>query len=313
MTAVVAKADVAKVRAFNRRYTQAFGFFRDRLDDSAFALTEARVLYEIAHGEKLTAADIGRFLDIDKAQLSRIIAKLRKAKLVAAAPSPDHAKHLLLSLTAKGAEAFRTLNAATESTISAHLAQIAGPDRARLIQAMDEINAALEGKAAATNAYRLRDPVPGDLGWIIHRQACLYTQEYGWDWTYEALVARILGGFVEHFDPAREKAWVAEIDGRIAGSIFLMQSDEPDCGKLRLLYVEPWARGQGLGAALVAACIEQAKKSGYRRLELWTNSVLTSARHIYQAAGFTLIEEKQHRSFGADLTGQVWRLELPKS
>ena len=310
MTQHVPAAEIAKVRAFNRSYTQAFGFLRDRLDGSPFALTEARVLYEIAHGSGPTAAEIARALDLDKAQLSRVIAKLRRSGLVKASPSPQHAKHQLLSLTQKGKHAFESLNAATQEVIGAKLASLPPDTRAQLVQSMNTITASLALPREMAGAYSFRDPKPGDLGWITHRQAVLYAEEYGWDWTYEALVARILGEFVATFDPKREKAWVAMADGRIAGSIFLMKSDMPKVAKLRLLYVEPWARGCGIGAALVAECIAEARRMGYATLELWTNSVLTSARRIYEAAGFTLVDEKPHHSFGKDLMGQTWRFTL---
>ncbi len=310
MTQHVPAAEIAKVRAFNRSYTQAFGFLRDRLDGSPFALTEARVLYEIAQAEGPTAAEIGRALDLDKAQLSRVLAKLRRSNLVKTSPSPQHAKHLLLSLTQKGKQAFEALNAATQKAIGAKLASLPPDRRAQLVQSMNSITASLTPPGQMAAAFSLRDPTPGDLGWITHRQAVLYAEEYGWDWTYEALVSRILGEFVESFDPKLEKAWVAMADGRIAGSIFLMKSGTPETAKLRLLYVEPWARGRGIGAALVAACIAEARKMGYTALELWTNSVLTSARRIYEAAGFMLVDEKPHHSFGKDLVGQTWRLDL---
>ena len=306
----VPAAEIAKVRVFNRCYTQAFGFLRDRLDGSPFALTEARVLYEIANGEGSTAAEIGRMLDLDKAQLSRILAKLRRSNLVKASPSPHHAKHQLLSLTQKGRRAFEGLNAATQDVIGTRLAAIAPPERERLVQAMEDVTASLLPPVKKEHAFTFRDPRPGDLGWITHRQAVLYAEEYGWDWTYEALVSRILGEFAQNFDTRREKAWVAMADGRIAGSIFLMKGDKPSVAKLRLLYVEPWARGGGIGAALVQACIKEARKMGYATLELWTNSVLVSARRIYETAGFHLAEEKPHHSFGKDLKGQTWQLNM---
>lgn len=306
----VPAGEIAKVRAFNRSYTQAFGFLRDRLDGSPFALTEARVLYEIAHGDSPTAAEIGRALDLDKAQLSRVIAKLRRSGLVKASPSPQHAKHQLLSLTQKGKHAFESLNAATQEAIGAKLASLVPEARTHLVQSMDAITASLAPAGGKKRDFSFRDPKPGDLGWITHRQAALYAEEYDWDWTYEALVARILGEFVESFDPKCEKAWVAMADGRIAGSIFLMKSDRPKVAKLRLLYVEPWARGRGIGAALVAECISQARRMSYTSMELWTNSVLVSARRIYEAAGFAFVDEKPHHSFGKDLMGQTWRLVL---
>jgi N-acetylglutamate synthase-like GNAT family acetyltransferase len=182
--------------------------------------------------------------------------------------------------------------------------------RNRLVEAMRDIRAALDGREAKEADISLRGLKAGDVGWIIHRQTLLYHEEYGWDWTYEGLASRILGAFVAEFDPAREDGWVAERGGAIVGSIFLMKSDEPKVAKLRLLYVEPAARGAGLGRRLVETCIARARELGYRELTLWTNDILVAARHIYQAAGFRLISEAPHHSFGHDLVGQTWTLDL---
>jgi GNAT superfamily N-acetyltransferase len=245
---------------------------------------------------------------MDKAHLSRIVARLKGRGLLAARTSPDHGRHLLLSLTEAGQAAFADLERGARASMGALLEPLDEAARARLAAAMAEIETVLE--ARPEGEVRLRGLRPGDLGWIAHRQGVLYHQEYGWDWTYEGLVCEILGRFCANFDPAREDAWVAEVGGRTAGSVFLMAGDAPDTARLRLLYVEPFARGSGLGRRLVGVCIERARALGYRRLTLWTNDVLVAARRIYETAGFRLEEAAPHRSFGHDLHGQTWTLEL---
>ncbi len=303
--------EVASLRSFNRLYTQRLGLLNQRLDGSPFPLSEARVLYELAHNPSINAAGISRRLGMDRAQLSRILAGFLKRRLLAKKTSPEHAKHQQLSLTPSGARAFAALNQATDSAISGLLGEIAPPARRQLLDAAAKFTDALSGMhREAADEVLLRAPVPGDIGWVIHRQASLYREEYGWDWTYEALIAGILADFIEHFDGTREQAWLATIGGDIVGSIFLKSSDKPGVAKLRLLYVEPAARGRGVGRSLVSACIASARAFGYVELELWTNSVLTSARRIYEAAGFLLREETPHHSFGHDLVGQQWALDL---
>ena len=308
MTNTVPAQQIADVRAFNRRYTEAFGFLNDRLDDSRFPLTDARLLYEIAHGDGLTAAAIERRLGMDKAQISRSLGRLVRQELIESLPAPHHAKHRELRLTAAGAAAFAELNGQTQTAIGTRLAALDSIRRAQLIDGMAAVTAALDSSGSAN--VTVRDLRVGDIGWITHRQAVLYAEEYGWDWTYEALIARIMADFIEGFDAARDAAWVAEVDGRTMGSVFLVRGDRPGTAKLRLLYVEPAARGLGIGRDLVARCIEGARTRGYERLELWTNSILGSARRIYEAAGFQLVEETPHHSFGHDLVGQTWALSL---
>ncbi len=308
MEPVIPSRQIADVRAFNRRYTEAFGFLNDRLDDSRFPLTDARLLYEIAHGDGLTAAEIERRLGMDKAQISRSLGRLTAERLVEALPAPHHAKHKVLRLTSAGADAFSELDGQTQAVIGKRLARLDGVQRDRLVEGMATVAAALAPASERQVAYR--DLAVGDIGWITHRQARLYFEEYGWDWSYEALIARIMADFIDRFDPLRDAAWVAEVDGRTMGSIFLVRGDAPGVAKLRLLYVEPAARGLGIGRELVTRCIAAARTKGYDRLELWTNSVLVSARRIYEAAGFELVEETPHRSFGHDLVGQTWALPL---
>jgi DNA-binding MarR family transcriptional regulator/GNAT superfamily N-acetyltransferase len=300
--------EIAALRAFNRIYTHRLGLLNARLDDSPFTLSEARVLYELAHRDQPTAAEIGRALDLDRAQISRTLKRFADRGLLRAREDPQHARQQLLSLTAAGRKAFAMLEAGTRHAVGALLEALPSARRARLLAAANDIVEVFATEPA--RAVVLRDPRPGDLGWIIHRQAVLYAEEYGWDGGYEALIVRILADFRSSFDPAREAAWIAEADGRVVGSIFLVRGDAPGTGKLRLLYVEPDTRGMGVGKMLVDACIARARDVGYERLVLWTNSVLTSARRLYERAGFVLTEEKPHHSFGKDLLGQTWSLDL---
>ncbi|MBR0641973.1 bifunctional helix-turn-helix transcriptional regulator/GNAT family N-acetyltransferase [Plastoroseomonas hellenica] len=299
-----------EVRSFNRFYTREIGLLEAHLPAGDFTLAEARVLYELAQGDGRTAAEIGRGLRMDRAHLSRILARFRARGLLRSRVSPDHGKHLLLALTEAGRAAFAALDHGTRTQVEAILAPLDSEGRERLVAAMQAIRAVLDRDRAAGAAVLLRGLRPGDLGWITHRQAVLYHREYGWDWTYEGLVSGILAGFVAGHDPAREDAWVAERAGVIVGSVFLMQGDDPAVAKLRLLYVEPEARGLGVGRRLVAACIDRARALGYRSLTLWTNDVLVAARRIYQAAGFRLVEQAPHHAFGHDLIGQTWMLDL---
>jgi DNA-binding MarR family transcriptional regulator/N-acetylglutamate synthase-like GNAT family acetyltransferase len=299
-------SEVSRLRSFNRRYTEVLGLLNERLDGSAFALSEARVLYELAHGRDQTAADIARRLRLDPGQLSRILKGFEQRGFAASEISPGHARHRLLSLTPAGREAFAELDRQTEAAIGVLLDRFDPRRRARLVELAGRLEGVLAG---GEEPVVYRAPQTGEIGWVIHRQAALYEAEYGWDWTYEALIARILGEFVAEFDHARDDAWIAELGGDIVGSIFL-KGAEAGPAKLRLLYVEPSARGRGIGAELVRLCVERARALGYARLELWTNSVLGSARRIYEAAGFELIAEEAHRSFGKDLIGQTWALDL---
>ena len=298
------------IRDFNRFYTHKLRLLDRHMPASSFPLPEARVLYELAAGGEQTAADIGRRLDMDKAHLSRIVARLKADGLLESRTDPAHARRDLLSLSPAGRHAFAELEAGTTAQLDRLLSPLGEGDRGQLVGAMQEIKKLLDVKEPSPQPVILRKPRPGDLGWVIHRQTQLYHQEYDWDWTYEGLVATILGDFVANFDPAREDAWIAELDGRIVGSIFLMKSDSAPIGKLRLLYVDPSARGHGLGKRLVRACIERARALGYASLTLWTNDILIAARKIYQAEGFQLAAENRHHSFGKDLVGQTWTLDL---
>jgi DNA-binding MarR family transcriptional regulator/GNAT superfamily N-acetyltransferase len=301
-----------EVRSFNRFYTREIGLLNRSLPATDLSLPEARVLYELAQAPQRgrTAAEIGRALDMDKAHLSRIVGRFLARGLATSQVSPDHRKHRLLTLTDAGRRVFAEAEAAARAQVDALLKPVDADGRNRIIGAMRDIRVALSDCETADGELSLRPLRPGDIGWIIHRQAVLYAQEYAWDWTYEGLASRILGAFVAEFDASREDSWVAERGGALVGSIFLMKSDDPSIAKLRLLYVEPSARGAGVGRRLVAACIARARELGYCQLTLWTNDILVAARRIYQAAGFRLVSEAPHHSFGHDLVGQTWTLDL---
>ncbi|WP_210248699.1 bifunctional helix-turn-helix transcriptional regulator/GNAT family N-acetyltransferase [Phyllobacterium endophyticum] len=300
---------VDEFRSFNRFFTREIGLLDKHLLASDYTLAEGRVLYELANNGEQTAADLGRSLQMDKAHLSRIVARFEKRKLVRVRASSTHGRQRLIALTPAGQEVFSGLNRRSQLQIERILAPLNDNERGRLISSMRQIRSIIDTDQTP-DKVTYRSPRPGDLGWVIHRQAVLYHEEYGLDWTYEALVAEILSKFVATFEPAREAAWIAEYAGSIAGSIFLVQSDDSMVAQLRLLYVEPSARGLGIGRTLVAMCIDRARELGYHKIKLWTNDILISARRIYEAAGFQLVDEEKHHSFGQDLVGQTWVLDL---
>lgn len=301
---------VAEIRDFNRFYTRQIGLLDAHLPTSDLTLAEGRILYELATGGEQIAAELCRKLTMDKAYFSRMATRLRNRGLIAERINPSHGRQKLLSLTDKGHRAFAAADQGTRTQMEGMLAPLDGPARRELIAAMRQIRRSLKRAGAQEQQVKFRPLRPGDIGWVTHRQALLYHRDYGWDLSFEALVADILAKFVAGFDPAREDAWIAELQEEIVGSVFLSQSDDPAIAKLRLLYVEPEARGHGIGAKLVAACIERARALGYKQLTLWTNDILTSARRIYQAAGFRLVAVEPHHSFGQDLVGQTWMLDL---
>lgn len=301
---------VEEFRSFNRFFTKEIGLLDKHLLASDYTLAEGRVLYELAKNREQTAADIGRSLGMDKAHLSRILARFAKRNLVHGRASPDHGKQRLISLTDAGRRAFTVLDNGSQSQIEGLLAPMGDTMRRQLVTSMRQIQAILDGEKEPRPTVTYRDLRPGDLGWVAHRQAVLYHEEYGWDWTYEGLACDILGKFVANFKPGREAGWIAENAGTVAGSVFLMESEDPAVAKLRLLYVEPGARGLGIGRTLVETCVNRAREVGYRQIKLWTNDVLVSARRIYQAVGFRPVDEDKHHSFGHDLTGQTWVLDL---
>lgn len=294
------------VRRFNRFYTRQLGLLHEHLLDSEFSLTEARILYELAHRPTLTTATLCRELGLNSGYLSRVIAGFDKKGLIVKARSSDDARVAQLQLTDKGRATFEPLNDASRSEVIAMLNRLSEPEQHQLVDAMSQIEGLLSEKAPS---YLLRDPQPGDMGWIVHRQGLLYVQEYGWNTEFEALVAEIVAKYIREFDQKSNRCWIAEKDGKVVGSVFVVRHDEVTA-KLRLLYVEPSARGLGIGGRLVEECLRFARLAGYRKMMLWTNSVLADARRIYERAGFQLIEEEPHHSFGKDLIGQTWARDL---
>jgi DNA-binding MarR family transcriptional regulator/GNAT superfamily N-acetyltransferase len=299
---------VEAVRRFTRFYTRQIGVLHEGLLNSPFSLAEARVLYELAHRDMPTAAELGTELGLDAGYLSRILRGFVKDGLLAKTPSEQDGRQRFLALTAKGRKAFAPLDRRSRDEVGAMMADLAPAEQARLIEAMRTVETLL-GRETAPPAYVLRPHRPGDIGWVIHRHAALYAQEYGWDESFEALVAEIGAKFIRDFDIRRERCWIAERDGDIVGSVFLVKQSDT-VAKLRLLIVEPAARGLGIGHRLVDECIRFARQAGYRQLTLWTNDILVAARRIYEAAGFRLVLEEKHRSFGHDLVGQNWELDL---
>lgn len=301
-------AQIADLRGFNRLYTQRIGILREGHLDSGFSLTEVRVLYEIAHGQQPTAAAIRRTLALDAGYLSRILRRFQARRLISRRPSDRDAREMLLGLSAAGRRLFAALDSRASAEIRGLLETLETGAREQLVVAVNKAGRSLRGESVVS-PVTLREPRAGDLGWIVHRHGVLYAQEYGWDERFEALVAEIVWKFVRDFVPARERCWVAERDGEILGSVFLVQHSRT-VGKLRLLYVEPSARGVGLGGRLVEECLGFARAVGYRRVMLWTNSVLHAARRIYERAGFELVEETPHEDFGPALVGQTWSVSL---
>ncbi len=302
---------VAAVRGFNRFYTRQIGVLDRGFLDSPFSLTEVRVLYELSARDGLTATDLGRDLGLDAGYLSRLLQGFRARKLIQTAASPTDGRQSILRLSARGRKVFAGLEARQVGSVRRMLGRLADHERRNLIAAMRMIEGAL-GKPAATAgkaAYVLRRPRAGDLGWVIHRQGVLYNQEYGWDETFEALVAGIVADFVRTFDPRRERCWIAERDGEVVGSIFCVKKTA-SVARLRMLYVEPSARGLGIGKRLVEECVRFARRAGYRRMTLWTNDVLHAARAIYVQEGFRLVNEESHHSWGHDLVSQTWEMVL---
>jgi DNA-binding MarR family transcriptional regulator/GNAT superfamily N-acetyltransferase len=298
---------VQAVRSFNRFYTKQIGVLGEGHLDTAYSLTEARVLYELAHRERPTASEIGRDLGLDAGYLSRILRRFQKDGLVARKRSAEDARQSHLQITAKGRRAFAPLDRSASDAISKLMAGLSETGQTALTNCMRRIENLLGPKAEP--AVTLRSHRPGDIGWVIQRHGALYFQEYGWDERFEALVAEIAAKFVHNFDPARERCWIAEVDGEPAGSVFLVrQSDE--VAKLRLLLVEPAARGLGVGQRLVTECIRFAREKGYQTITLWTQDVLHAAGHIYRKAGFRLVREEPHALFGIEMTGQIWELDL---
>ncbi|HVR65497.1 MAG TPA: bifunctional helix-turn-helix transcriptional regulator/GNAT family N-acetyltransferase [Verrucomicrobiae bacterium] len=301
---------VAEIRRFNRYYTGVIGLLDEHFLKSPFTLSEGRVLYELAHRDGLTASDLVQSLRLDPGYLSRILARFEKKKLLKRTPREEDRRQAALNLTAAGKGAFRQINKTSQDEIGAMVAGLDEGQLRRLTQSLAQVRRILaRSRDDGPPLFVLRDHRVGDMGWIIHRQARLYAEEYGWNDEFEALVAEITAKFIRNFDPQRERCWVAELDGEIVGAVFLVKESD-EVARLRMLHVDVKARGQGLGRRLVEECIRFARARGYKTLTLWTNDILVSARRIYEAAGFKLVKEEKHRSFGKDLVGQHWSLAL---
>jgi DNA-binding MarR family transcriptional regulator/N-acetylglutamate synthase-like GNAT family acetyltransferase len=300
---------IAAVRHFNRLFTRRIGVLRESLLHSPYSLAEARVIYELGCRDGLTASNLCRELGLDAGYLSRLLAGLEQKGLVERVRSESDGRQRLLRLTSAGGGAFALLDRRSRDEIEELLAGLDEDAHQRLLKAMRIIEGVLDRGLKYAEPFFLRSHEPGDMGWVIHRHGVMYAHEYGWDERFEALVAQICSDFLTNFNPARERCWIAEMNGTIVGSVFVVQADATTA-KLRLLLVEPEARGLGLGSRLVRECIRFAKRAQYAKLLLWTNSVLVEARHIYQKAGFVLVAEEPHHSFGHDLVGETWELVL---
>jgi DNA-binding MarR family transcriptional regulator/GNAT superfamily N-acetyltransferase len=300
---------IEAVRRFNRFYTKKIGVLHERLLRSPFPLTEARVIYELAHHEKTTATELGNELGLDAGYLSRLLHSFKKRGLIHKQPSQTDGRQNFLSLTERGQEAFAMLNVRSRSEIGAMLSNFSAADQNRLVKAMHTIEGLLGAQPERRVPYLLRPHQPGDMGWVVYRHGVMYAEEYRWDEQFEALVAGIVAKFVQHYNPKQERCWMAEMDGEIVGSVFLVKKSGT-VAQLRLLLVEPKARRLGIGTRLVSECVRFARQVGYRKIVLWTNSVLNAARTVYEEAGFHLVHEEPHHSFGHDLIGQTWELKL---
>jgi DNA-binding MarR family transcriptional regulator/GNAT superfamily N-acetyltransferase len=302
---------VAEFRDFNRFYTQVIGVLDDGLLGSSFSLAEARVLYELGRAEWTETSELRRLLGLDRGYLSRILARFERAGLIRRERSSRDRRRQIIRLSGQGRRALKDLELRSEEQAAGLLDSLSDFDRARLLGGLTAVRGALGSSSPAESArtFELRPPRVGELGWIVSRHGVLYSRFYGWDESFEALVAEIVAGFAKNQGADRERAWIADVAGEPAGSVLCTRKDE-STAQLRLLLVEPWARRLGIGAALVDACVRFAREAGYRRLVLWTNDVLVGARRIYEAAGFELVAESPHRSFGKQLVGQDWVLEL---
>ena len=302
-------SQIAAVRGFSRFYTRKLGIIEPKLLDSPWTLQEARIIYEIADRQTCTATDLAYGLGLDAGFLSRTLRDLQERQIVARKPSKADRRATELTLTAKGRAAYAELDSRSRSVVATLLERLDAHDRAEVVNAMTTIERKLEPAANAPASFLLRSHRPGDIGWVASRHGALYAQEYGWDISFEALVAEIAAQFIKSYDPAREHCWIAEVGGKPAGSIFLVKASD-DVAKLRLLLVEKEARGLGLGRALTEQCIRFAREAGYTSITLWTQSILVAARAIYQRAGFRLVKEEKHHSFGVDLVGETWEMKL---
>jgi DNA-binding MarR family transcriptional regulator/N-acetylglutamate synthase-like GNAT family acetyltransferase len=300
---------VAAVRSFNRFYTRQIGVLQEGFLQSRFSLAEGRVLYELAHRDEPTATEVAQSLSLDAGYLSRITAKFVDQDLVAKLPSAGDRRQFRLRLTAKGRRAFAGLDNSSNDDVAVMLGRLTASEQERMVKAMQAIEGMLRTPGTDKPSYLLRPHQPGDMGFVVARHGELYAEEHGWEISFEALVAEIVAEFIKSFEPKRERCWMAEIDGDAVGSVFLVKASDT-VAKLRLLLVEPKARGLGIGRRLVDECIRFARQSGYKSITLWTQSILTPARRIYQNAGFRRVREEPHTSFGHDLIGETWERAL---
>ena len=301
--------DVDAVRRFNRFYTRRIGLLERGFLQSDFSLTEVRLLYELSRRDPVSSAGLARDLGIDTGYLSRMVRRLTAAGIVAGQASASDRRQTLLSLSAKGRKVFGRIEGRQVEDVQALLSPLAESARRQLAASMRTIETLIGDVEGAGEAYVLRPPGPGDLGWIVHRQGRLYHEEYGWDVTFEALLARIVAEYVERHDGRKDACWIAERRHEVVGSVFCIKKSAT-VARLRMLYVEPGCRGLGIGTRLVEECIGFARRAGYKRMTLWTNDVLTAARAIYEKAGFELVTEEPHHSYGQDLVAQTWERDL---
>lgn len=300
---------IAVIRQFNRFFTRQIGVLREGLLHSPYPLTEARILFELGHREQLTAAQLGRELGLDAGYMSRMLARLEQQDLLEKVRSENDGRQRLLSLTASGREVAALLDQRARDEVTEMLGNLSEEQQQRLLKAMQTIESILNTGFKFAEPFILRSHEPGDMGWVTHRHGVLYAQQYGWNEHFEALVAQIVSDFITNYNPERERCWIAEMNGEIVGSVFVVQNSET-VAKLRLLLVEPKARGAGLGSRLVGECIRFARLRGYQKMVLWTNNVLVEARHIYAKHGFQLVEEEPYHGYGHDLVGETWELSL---
>jgi DNA-binding MarR family transcriptional regulator/GNAT superfamily N-acetyltransferase len=300
---------VEAIRRFNRFYTKQIGALQEGLLKSPFSLTEARVLYELAQHEEVTARALSDELGLDRGYLSRILRGFRHKGLVERRPSETDGRKSMLRLTDSGQDVFAKLDNDSRVEVETMLTKLSEAEQLRLVDSMRRVEDLLGASPEPKVSYILRPHQPGDMGWVVHRHGVLYAQEYGWDERFEALVAEIAAKFIQQLDPARERCWIAEKDGENVGSVFLVKKSDR-VAKLRLLIVEPRARGLGIGKRLVQECLRFARRVGYRKVTLWTNDVLHAARHIYEQEGFRLVERKPHAIFGVPLVGETWEKDL---
>ncbi len=301
---------IQTVRRFNRFYTRQIGVLQEHLLHSQFSLTEVRVLYELAHRERVTAAELCQDLGLDRGYLSRMLQRFETEAWIKTAASQEDRRRVHLMLTAKGRKMLAPLEKRSSDEVSAMLGRLSPTRQAKLLSAMRDVESVLAPAQEAAESYILRPHRPGDMGWVVHRHGVLYSEEYGYDERFEALVAEIVAHFVLNFDPRRDGCWIAERDGEIVGSIFVVRQSKT-VAKLRLLLVEPSARGLGIGGRLVAECVTFARQAGYKKMMLWTQSELSAARHLYQQAGFKRGGEKHHDSWSRkNLVAETWELKL---